>query len=137
MPKIEPPAAKDLQALLGDAMPLWQAASARVEALYDMEVVWHTGGKAAVYEKKYRRGGKTLCSFLAKEGAVGLLVVLGRAEQEKFEATASNFSPALVAAYHATQVYHDGRWLLLWLADDAQLDDMEKLLAIKRRPNRK
>lgn len=137
MPKIDPPARQELQGLLEGALPLWQAATAHVEALYDMEVVWHTGGKAAVYEQKYRRGGKTLCSFLVKESAVGLVVVLGRAEQEKFEGMAASFSPEMVAAYDATKVYHDGRWLLLWLQNDAQLDDLEKLLAIKRRPNRK
>ena len=137
MPKIEAPAENDLRALLGGAYPAWQQALALVEGLYEMEILWSTGGKAAPYERKYRRGGKTLCALYPRPREFGFMVVLGRAEQEKFEAMAGEFSSEAQRLYTDTHLYHDGRWLMLWMQDVHLLPDVEKLLPLKRRPNRK
>ena len=60
MARIEPPTRQELQTLLGDSLPAWDALTHHIEDKYEMDVLWSTGGKAAPYEKKYRRGGKTL-----------------------------------------------------------------------------
>ena len=36
-------------------------------------------------EYKYRRGGKTLCTFYAKKDVANILITFGKAEREKFE----------------------------------------------------
>lgn len=37
--------------------------------------------------------------------------------------------------YDKTETYHDGKWL--WIPIDFDRSDIQKLLLIKRRPNRK
>lgn len=137
-PLMAAPAQEELEQMIGPVRyTALQSIRRRIEALYEMDIAWNTGGKAWVYEYKYRRGGKTLCTLYMRPDTLGFLVVLGRAEQEKFEQQWAEFSPAVQEAYEATKVYHDGRWLMLLVKDDAALPDIERLLQIKRRPNKK
>ena len=64
------------------------------------------------------------------------MVVLGAAEREKFELRRGEFSAACQREYDAATTYHDGKWLMLCPTDNSLWPDMERLLAIKRRPNR-
>lgn len=137
MPPIQPPTPQELGAMLGAAAPVWQQALDFINAHYEMETLWNSGGKAGRYEYKFRRGGKTLCALYPQEGWFGFMVVLGRAEQQAVEDGFSAFSPHVQALYTATRVYHDGRWLMMEVRDESQLPDMEKLLLVKRKPNRK
>ena len=108
-----------------------------IERLYEMETNWNKGFGDWVYEYKYRRGGKTLCTFYFKQDSANILIILGKAEREKLELHRSDFSEKLMALYDATNSYHDGKWL--WIPIDAELlsDDIIKMLKIKRKPNRK
>ena len=36
--------------------------------------------------------------------------------------------------YDEATTYHDGKWLLLTVDGDKMVDDVERLLAVKRRP---
>lgn len=115
----------------------WQQLTACVDSLYDVDRLWNKGFGAWVVEYKYRRGGKTLCTLYAKEGEARLLVTLGKAEREKFDAQRLDFTPAMQRIYDETAILHDGMWL--WIPIDGQLsmEDVTRLLRIKRRPNRK
>lgn len=140
MPPINPPSREELLEMLGEKrLAAFEVTCRRVEELYEMDTAWNTGGKKWDYEYKYRRGGKTLCAVYARKGVLGFLVVLGRAEQQAFEEQRAEFLPATAALYDGTKVFHDGRWLMLDLQeeDEAQLADVERLLRIKRRPNKK
>ncbi|OUO58558.1 hypothetical protein B5F74_10295 [Collinsella sp. An271] len=109
----------------------------RIDALYDMDRIWDSGGKGWSYELKWRRGGKTLCALYAKEDSIGFMVILGKAEREKFEALRGGFSPQIWAVYDAARTYHDGKWIMFEPTDESLFDDFMRLLAIKRRLNRK
>ena len=109
------PTEKELQALLGDSLfPVWNRLCSAIEENYDMERLWNSGGKAWVYEYKYRRGGKTLCALYARENCVGFMVVLGKDERSKFEADRENYTKEV-----------------------QEIADFIRLLGIKRKPNRK
>ncbi|MDD2318348.1 MAG: DUF3788 family protein [Desulfobacterales bacterium] len=41
------------------------------------------------------------------------------------------------AAYDEAGMYHDVKWFLLSVDDEAVVSDVERLLAVKRRPNRR
>ena len=100
-----------------------------------MERLWNKGFGSWVYEYKYRRGGKTLCTFYFRQGTVNLLIVLGKAEREKFQA--EDFTPELRQLYSDTPSYYDGKWLWIPIDGETPRSDILKLLKIKRRPNRK
>ena len=135
---IEKPGTEQLKALVGeDLYRIWDTLAMRIDALYEMDCFLGPGGKAWTYELKWRRGGKTLCALYAREGCVGFMVILGKAEREKFEAVRESFLPEIRSAYDAAQTYHDGKWIMFEPIDESLFDDFMHLLAVKRRPNRK
>ena len=132
------PSNEELSVLIGsEKFIVWHELCYMIDNLYDMEHLWNNGGKAWKYEYKYRRGGKTLCALYAKENCFGFMVILGKDEREKFEADRQIYSTAVCQAYDKTKTYHDGKWLMFEMIDTSLFGDMKKLLAIKRKPNKK
>lgn len=111
--------------------------SKAIESSYEMERNWNAGGKAWDYEYKYRRGGKTLCAFYFRKDCLGLMIIFGKDEREKFEAQRSGFSQEVCGVYDEAKTYHDGKWMMFTPEDGSFSQEFLKLLAIKRRPNRK
>jgi hypothetical protein len=128
----------ELRAMMGpEADAAWQQMTDYLAQRYEMDVLWDRGGRAGPYECKYRRGGRTLCALYPGEGRFGFMVVLGQKEREGFEAGRPGFSQAMQALYDGATTYHDGKWLMVDVADGQLLDDMKALLRLKRRPNKK
>ena len=108
------PASEDIENLIGtDLYDVWNSLCQRIEKSYEMEQLWNRGGKAWTYEYKYRKGGKTLCALYAKEKTLVQMI------------------------YDAATTFHDGKWIMFELKDTKLFNDMERLLLIKRKPNRK
>ena len=49
----------------------------------------------------------------------------------------STLSDAVCRKYDEAKIYHDGKWVMFEPMDTAEFDDYMKLLAVKRKPNRK
>lgn len=128
----------EMSELLGTELyDLWLKLCVAIDEKYEMEHLWNNGGKEWLYEYKYRRGGKTLCALYARENCVGFMVILGKAEREKFEACRSEFSKEVQKLFDEAATYHDGKWIMFMPKDLSLFTDYMKLLEIKRRPNRK
>ena len=131
------PTPETLEALTGKELyDLWTSLHQLIEQKYNMEQMWNHGGKKWTYEYKYRRGGKTLCALYAKEQTIGFMVILGKDERTKFESMREMFSNATLKIYDETTTFHDGKWLMFELKDTSLFNDIERLLSIKRKPNR-
>ena len=131
------PTPETLEALTGKELyDLWTSLHQLIEQKYNMEQMWNHGGKKWTYEYKYRRGGKTLCALYAKEQTIGFMVILGKDERTKFESMREMFSNAAQKIYDETTTFHDGKWLMFELKDTSLFNDVERLLSIKRKPNR-
>ena len=131
------PTPETLEALTGKELyDLWNSLHQLLEQKYNMEQMWNHGGKKWTYEYKYRRGGKTLCALYAKEQTIGFMVILGKDERTKFESMREMFSNAAQKIYDETTTFHDGKWLMFELKDTSLFNDIERLLSIKRKPNR-
>lgn len=131
------PTHETLEALTGKELyDLWTSLHQLIEQKYNMEQMWNHGGKKWTYEYKYRRGGKTLCALYAKEQTIGFMVILGKDERTKFESMREMFSNATLKIYDETTTFHDGKWLMFELKDTSLFNDIERLLSIKRKPNR-
>ena len=132
------PSQSAMAELLGQPLlEVWQALCLAIDEKYDMERVWNTGGKNWAYEYKYRRGGKTLCSLYAKSNCIGFMIIFGKEERTKFEEIRGTLSDAVCRQYDEAKTYHDGKWVMFEPTSTADFDDYMKLLAIKRKPNRK
>lgn len=124
--------------LLGQSLfEVWQELCSVIDAKYDMERLWNTGGKNWTYEYKYRRGGKTLCSLYAKKTCVGFMIIFGKDERAKFEEIRDTLSDSVCSQYDQAKTYRDGKWVMFEPTDTSEFEDYIKLLAIKRKPNRK
>ncbi len=131
------PTPETLEALTGKELyDLWTSLRQLIEQKYNMEQMWNHGGKKWTYEYKYRRGGKTLCALYAKEQTIGFMVILGKDERTKFESMREMFSNVAQKIYDETTTFHDGKWLMFELKDTSLFNDIERLLSIKRKPNR-
>ena len=131
------PTPETLEALTGKELyDVWTSLHQLIEQKYNMEQMWNHGGKKWTYEYKYRRGGKTLCALYAKEQTIGFMVILGKDERTKFESMREMFSNAAQKIYDETTTFHDGKWLMFELKDTSLFNDIERLLSIKRKPNR-
>lgn len=138
MMKKEIPSQGELHSLLGkERFEAWNAVRSAIDSLYDMDTLWNDGGKKWDYEYKYRRGGKTLCALYARENCFGVLIIFGKDERARFEASRSQYSDIMQGIYDAATTYHDGKWVMVEMDDSSLLDEVIRLLPIKRKPNRK
>lgn len=132
------PTVEELQALLGEELlAVWKGVTTAVDEKYEMDRLWDKGYREWVYEYKYRRGGKTLVTLYAKKETIGVQIIFGKDERVKVEANRENLSEEAMRIYDEAQVYHDGKWVMFFPKDDSLNQDFMKMLALKRRPNRK
>ena len=132
------PSQSTITELLGQSLfEVWQALCSAIDEKYDMERLWNTGGKNWNYEDKYSRGGKKLCWLNAKNNFIGFMIIFGKDERKKFEDIRDSLSNSVCKQYDEAKTYHDGKWVMFEPTNMAEFDDYMKLLAIKRKPNRK
>jgi len=86
---------------------------------------------------KFRRGGKTVVTIYIYDDRFDFLVIFGKAEREKFEAQRNEFPQAIQDIYDNSKTYHDGKWMMIPVADLDTLEAVKKLILIKKKPNRK
>ena len=132
------PSQSTMTDLLGQPLfEVWQKLCEVIDEKYEMERLWNAGGKNWIYEYKYRRGGKTLCSLYAKDNRIGFMIIFGKNEREKLEEIRDTLSDAVCRRYDEAKTYRDGKWVMFEPTDTSEFDDYMKLLAVKRKPNRK
>jgi hypothetical protein len=132
------PSQTDMIDLVGQSLfEVWQALCSAIDEKYEMERSWNAGGKRWMYEYKYRRGGKTLCCLYAKSHCIGFMVIFGKDERTRVEAIRDTLSSAVCKKYDEAETYHDGKWVMFEPTDKSEFVDYMRLLAVKRRPNRK
>lgn len=64
-----------------EVLLVWNGLTDTIDSLYDADRLWNKGFGNWKVEYKYRRGGKTLCTFYAKEDVANLLITYGKAER--------------------------------------------------------
>jgi len=132
------PTEEELKHLMGENIfRNWSLINKFIEKNYEMDILWNKGGKTGVYELKYRKSSKTLCALYPKEQGLCILIIFGKVERDKFENSREEFSEYINKFYDNTKQYHDGKWLYIDRVDDEIAKYIEKLLLIKKRPNKK
>lgn len=67
----------------------------------------------------------------------GFMIIFGKDERVKFEEIRETLSDPVCRQYDEATTYRDGKWVMFEPTDTYEFDDYMKLLAIKRKPNRK
>ncbi len=129
---------EELENLVGiDKVNIFYDIVDEITKLYDMEQIWNNGGKKWTYEYKFRKGGKTLCAFYFKGNTLGFMIIFGKDERIKVEEIRDELSSNVLETYDNAETFHDGKWVMFNLTNNSIIDDLKKLLFIKRNPNRK
>ena len=128
-----------VKTMLGGASAAWEKLVGHIRFFYVMDEQWVEGKPTHKnYNNLYmRRGGKSLVILGIREGYFIACVVLGKDEREKFDGQRETFGEAVCKEYDEAETYHDGKWLAFDVRDESVIDDLIRLLHMKRKPNRK
>jgi len=88
----------------------------------------------AKYEVKFAKGGKKMTAFYFAENRLGLSIIFGKDERIKVENMKDELSNKAYKIYDDEEIYHDGKWVMFELEDLSLIEDIKKLLPIKRKP---
>lgn len=86
---------------------------------------------------KFRQGNKTILSINIHEDHYDFQVIFGKAEREKFETRRGEFPQKIQGIYDNSKTYHDGKWMMIPVADLETLEAVKQMIVIKKKPNRK
>ena len=129
---------EELEKLVGtDKVNIFYKIVDEITLLYNMDQAWNNGGKKWTYEYKFRKSGKTLCAFYFKENMLGFMIIFGKEERTKVEEIRNELSSDILETYDNAQTFHDGKWVMFNIIDNSIIEDLKKLLFIKRKPNKK
>ena len=131
----------EVKAILGEASTAWERLVGAIRYQYEVDEIWAEGKPTHKrYNNLYfKRGGKALACLALREGYFLASVTLGGKERDAFEEQRATFGEEIHREYDAAETLHDGKWLGFEIRDGSCLliDDIVRLLNIKRKPNRK
>ena len=131
-----PPDAETVKDWIGpSAYQSWRRFGEMIDALYPGVFIpeWLNGGQKHGWSLRYKKN-RSFCTFIPERNAFRLQITFGAREREKLEDLRDQISPPTMKAYDDARTYHDGKWLLLTVDDEALLEDVKVLLSVKRRP---
>ena len=126
-----------LDYLGGEAGEAWADIVSFLRTSYDFSPELNYGGTKYGWATRYRKSGKSLCTFYPERGAFTVLVVLGKKEVEQVEEHMNEFSIRFVDSFKSAKQFHDGRWLWIRILDNSGVEDIRRLLIMKRKPKNK
>lgn len=129
----------EVKEMLGASSIAWEKLVGHIRFYYEMDEDWREGKPTQKHRNNifFKRSGKSFAIVSLREGYFIMGIVFGKAEREKFEEKRAEFSDAILKEYDAAEVLHDGKWMVFEMYDDTLVDDIIKMLHIKRKPNRK
>lgn len=126
------PTGAEIAAALGPSAPFWERLTSFVAGAYAIEPTFVPPSRNYGWDVKYRKAGKTLVSLTPDDGGFTALVVLGEKETEA--AREVDLGDHVRRVFEEATPLRDGRWLFVRVESDRDVEDVEKLLAVKRRP---
>jgi len=120
---------------LGSKRGLWEELNALLEGNYRVAKDLIFYGKSYGWAVRFRKGGKALISLYPGLGAFTVQIVIG--EEQLGEALASGLGEGARRIIEATKPYPEGRWLFIPVGSEADLRDVERLLAAKSPPEKR
>jgi len=94
---------------------------------------WLFGGKKHGWLLRYKKS-KSFCNLIPEKNRFAILIVFGAEERAKVEGIRAKLSAQTQKEYDNAITHHDGKWVLLTVKSGTLVKDVERLLAVKRRP---
>ena len=132
--RARPPSLDEMLDVVGDKAGLWHTVSAFMRDTYACP------GEAKFYGKSYgwmlwfRVGGRSLLALYPRGGAVTAQITL--APRLVDDALALPLGTVFRRAIEEAHPYPEGRWLFVPLDDADEVEDLKRLVLLKKRPPR-
>jgi hypothetical protein len=131
------PDPKEINRVIGyDAKKAWNEIQKFLEKYYKIEPETVFYGSNYGWNIRYRKSGRTLCSLFPEKGSFSFLIVFGKKEVEKAIGVLDEFSGNIQDIILNTEQLHDGRWLWIRVHKKEEIEDIKKLIKIKKRPEK-
>ncbi|HEX2998957.1 MAG TPA: DUF3788 domain-containing protein [Armatimonadota bacterium] len=116
-----------------EARGRWRALTAHIEDAYGAkpQIMYSVCAGQPGWNVKYKKGSKALCTLYPEPESFIALVVLARADMDKLDAVRLAYTPGLLALYDGCRLFNNTKWLMIRVNDEAVLDDVKRLLALK------
>lgn len=116
--------------------PLWDALHVYLQGAYQTAPKMSFSGCSGQpgWNMKYQKGGKSLCTLYPMEGFFIALVVVGEKERDAVEQLLPTYTPYVQALYGRAAALMGARWLMAEVTDETILDDVKRLIAVRRAP---
>jgi len=113
--------------------PLWGELRAHLEQTYGvLPVIEHsTCSGAPGWNVKYKKSGRSLCTLYPDEGAFMCLVSVGTKEAVEAELMMHTCTDYVQELFWRVKTYNGARWLMIRVADETVLRDVERLIALR------
>jgi hypothetical protein len=131
-----PPSTSEIAQWIGKgAYQYWARVTQLIEQHYPGVFVpeWLFGGKKHGWSLRYKKN-RPFCTLVPEKNRFAVLIIFGEAERAKVEDIRDRLSAQSRKEYDNATIYHDGKWVLLKIDTDTAVKDVERLLAVKRRP---
>ena len=108
-----------------------------LERAYDTAPVWEYSRCVPTgWNIKYRKGGRGLCTLYPMRGYFTALVVIGRRERPGADLLLPMLSEGTRRLWQDTREGMGQKWLMIDVADRESLEDVKRLIALRRAPVR-
>ena len=118
------------------AITAWKQLQEFLASHYDMQKETVYYGDKYGWLIRYWKSGRTIVSLFPETNRFSFLIVYGQKEIDKFNDIETTFPPSIVEIFKKTEKLHDGKWLWIRVTDTAMLEDLKKLITIKREPKK-
>ena len=82
---------------------------------------------------KYQKAGRSLCTLYPMPGFFIALVVIGARERQEAELLMPACSPRIQALFAQTRAAMGAQWLMIPVAEEAVLEDVKRLIQVRRK----
>jgi len=126
------PAMNEVFDALGPKQSLWEELTRFISDNYPIPGEWKFGGKNYGWNIWYRKSGKTLVTLYPQQQGFMAQIVLGKDQVE--QALDLRLGKNVGTILKETPQLHDGRWLFIKVKTAKDVQDIQQLLQVKRRP---
>lgn len=115
--------------------PLWAEINCFLRENYEVQPNYSYSSCSAQpgWNVKYQKAGRSLCTLYPMEGFFIALVVIGAKEQNEAELTMPLYGEYTKTLFSNTAFSAGGRWLMLSVTDAGVLEDVKRLIQIRRK----
>jgi hypothetical protein len=96
-------------------------------------IEWLFGGRKYGWWLRYKKS-KSFCGLIPEKNAFKIVMVFGAEERRKAESVISGMRSHVREDYENARTFFDGKWLHSKIDNENVIDDIEKLMKIKRKP---